>query len=191
MLLSIQGHGLNISKRFETYVNNKAEKLDRYLPGVEDVRVEVTPQSAKEDAPKAIQLTVRRKRTLLRVEERNPDIYAGFDRALDNMYQRIARYKGKRLGNKRGGAPADAELEAAEALPIDVDDYADPKPVVKTKVFELAPLAVLSCGFLIWQLPDNTFVFYGVWYAIGMVDFFGYSRNNTVLVEKAIAELRA
>lgn len=141
MLLSIQGHGLNISKRFETYVNNKAEKLDRYLPGVEDVRVEVTPQSAKEDAPKAIQLTVRRKRTLLRVEERNPDIYAGFDRALDNMYQRIARYKGKRLGNKRGGAPADAELEAAEALPIDVDDYADPKPVVKTKVFTVVPMS--------------------------------------------------
>ena len=59
------------------------------------------------------------------------------------------------------------------------------------KVFVLAPLAVLSCGFLISQLPVNTFVFFGVWYAIGMVVFFGYSKNNTVLVEKAVAELRA
>lgn len=141
MQLSIQGHGLNISRRFETYVNNKAEKLDRYLPGVEDVRVEVTPQSAKDDAPKAIQLTVRRKRTLLRVEERNSDIYTGFDRALDNMYQRIARYKGKRMGSKRAGQAADAELEAAEALPIDVDEYTEPKPVVKTKSFTIVPMS--------------------------------------------------
>ncbi|HQV71187.1 MAG TPA: ribosome-associated translation inhibitor RaiA [Thermoflexales bacterium] len=141
MQLSIQGHGLNISRRFETYVNNKAEKLDRYLPGVEDVRVEVTPQSAKDDAPKAIQLTVRRKRTLLRVEERNTDIYTGFDRALDNMYQRIAKYKGKRVGNKRNGQAADAELEAAEDLPIDVDEYAEPKPVVKIKSFTIVPMS--------------------------------------------------
>ena len=40
-------------------------------------------------------------------------------------------------------------------------------------------------------LPVNTFLFFGAWYAIGMVVFFGYSKNNTTLVEKAIAELRA
>lgn len=65
------------------------------------------------------------------------------------------------------------------------------RPFRCPKVFVLAPLAVLSCGFLISQLPVNTFVFFGVWYAIGMVVFFGYSKNNTVLVEKAVAELRA
>lgn len=84
---------------------------------------------------------MRRKRTLLRVEERNTDIYTGFDRALDNMYQRIAKYKGKRVGNKRNGQVADAELEAAEDLPIDVDEYAEPKPVVKIKSFTIVPMS--------------------------------------------------
>lgn len=49
----------------------------------------------------------------------------------------------------------------------------------------VAPLAVLSCGFLISQLPPNTFIFFGIWYAIGMAVYFGYSHKNTLLVEEA------
>jgi len=55
----------------------------------------------------------------------------------------------------------------------------------------VAPLAVLFCGFLISQLPANTFIFFGCWYSIGMVVFFAYSRNNTTLVEQANAIERA
>jgi len=51
----------------------------------------------------------------------------------------------------------------------------------------VAPLAVLSCGFLISQLPSNTFIFFGIWYVIGMVVYFGYSRHNTLLVDQANA----
>jgi putative sigma-54 modulation protein len=159
MQLSVQGHGWNISKRFETYVDNKVARLDRYLPGVEDVRVEVTPQSAKEDAPKAVQLTVRRKRAILRVEERNSDVYTGFDRALDNMYQRIAKYKGKRMGSKRNGQAADAELEAAEALPIEVDEYTEPKPVVKIKSFTVVPMSAEEAIEQMELIGHDFFVF--------------------------------
>jgi len=48
----------------------------------------------------------------------------------------------------------------------------------------VAPLAVLTCGFLIYQLPSNTFLFFGLWFLIGMVVFFTYSYRNSSLVEK-------
>lgn len=142
MQLTVQGHGLEIPKRFENHVNGKAARLDRYLPGIEDVRIEVTRQSAKDDAPKSLQLTVRRKRTLLRVEERNADLYTAFDDALDKMYQRIARYKGKRVDAKRNGKPADAELEEAEALPAGVVVPESEDRLVKTKTFTIVPMSV-------------------------------------------------
>lgn len=41
------------------------------------------------------------------------------------------------------------------------------------------PLAVLFCGYLISNLPKETFIFFGVWYLIGMVVYFSYSRHNT------------
>ena len=63
MELSVQGHGLVISKKLETYVRTKIDRLSRYLPGVETVRVEVRKQGSKRDAPKNVQLTVHRKHT--------------------------------------------------------------------------------------------------------------------------------
>lgn len=142
MQLTVQGHGLDIPKRFENHVNGKAARLDRYLPGIEDVRIEVTRQSAKDDAPKSLQLTVRRRRTILRVEERNPDLFAAFDDALDKMYQRIARYKGKRVDAKRNGKPVDTELETAEALPEGVTTPDDEARLVKTKSFTIMPMSI-------------------------------------------------
>lgn len=54
-------------------------------------------------------------------------------------------------------------------------------------VFVLAPLAILTCGFLISQLPWQTLAFFGVWFAIGMVVFFTYSKNNSLKVDSSAA----
>lgn len=48
----------------------------------------------------------------------------------------------------------------------------------------VAPLAVLTCGFLISQLPPNTFLFFGCWLTIGLTVYFTYSRHSILRVEK-------
>ncbi|MCS6773685.1 MAG: ribosome-associated translation inhibitor RaiA [Anaerolineae bacterium] len=144
MNITIQGHSMIISQRLEKYVRAKADKLDRYLPGIEDIRVEFTRESSKHDAPKSVELTIRRGRTLLRVEEHNTDPFAAFDAALDKMYHRIARYKGRRIDRKRNGStiPLDAALEEAEPLPIEAPP-AEPEPkLVRIKTFKIVPMSV-------------------------------------------------
>ena len=59
-----------------------------------------------------------------------------------------------------------------------------PRPFRCPAVSIVVPLAVLFCGYLIANLPPQTFIFFGVWYLIGMVVYFTYSRHNTILVEK-------
>ncbi len=160
MELTIQGHGWEISQRFEDYVHRKADRLDRYLPGVEDVRVEVTRESAKDGAVKSLQLTVRRRRTLLRVEEQDADLFKAFDTALDKMYHRIARYKGRRTDRKRDEGE-DAELAEAEALPIDVeaDEGQEEQRVVRTKTFAITPMSVDEAIEQMELLGHDFFVF--------------------------------
>jgi len=51
MQISILGHSMNVSQRLDKYVRGKAERLQRYLPGIEEVRVEFTRQSTKRDVP--------------------------------------------------------------------------------------------------------------------------------------------
>ncbi len=55
-----------------------------------------------------------------------------------------------------------------------------PRPFRCPAVSVIAPLAVLFCGYLIANLPKDTFIFFGIWYLIGMVVYFTYSRHNTI-----------
>jgi APA family basic amino acid/polyamine antiporter len=53
----------------------------------------------------------------------------------------------------------------------------------------IAPLAVLSCGYLMFNLPAETWIRFGVWSAIGFVVYFIYSyRNSTLNKAKAANE---
>lgn len=165
MQVLVQGHSMNISQRLDKYVRSKSERLERYLPGLEEVRVEFTRQSAKSDVPKSVELTVRRRSTLLRVEERDQDPFQAFDNALEKMYHRIARYKGRRIDRKRSGAVAtsaeDEELLSAEALPIEdeVPPAAPPPRLVRVKSFQVVPMSVEEAIEQMELLGHDFFVF--------------------------------
>ena len=146
MKVSIHGHGMNVSQRLEKYVKVKTEKLDRYLPGVEEVRVLFARQSAKAGAPKVVEVTVKRKRTLLRVEEREADTFKAFDKAMDNLLHRVARLKSRRIDKKRaskgGVVIEDDSLDHAEPMPFDAPEAAPAPKLVRIKTFEVAPMTV-------------------------------------------------
>lgn len=161
MELTIQGHGLDLGNGFENFVRRKTGKLDRYLPGIEEVRIEVTKQSAKDDAPKELELTIRRRRTLLRVEERNADLFTALDAAMDKMYHRIARYKGRRIDRRHDGGVAeeDAELEQAEELPISSDEMPGEQRIVRVKNFTTVPMSTDEALEQMELLGHDFFVF--------------------------------
>jgi len=97
MEVEIYGRNLEITDRIRDYVVKKVTKLDRYLPGIEETRVDLAfVKSARSASDRQVaQLTVRGKGFILRSEERADDIYAALDTALDKIQRRIERYKGK------------------------------------------------------------------------------------------------
>ncbi|WP_100487426.1 amino acid permease [Sporolactobacillus pectinivorans] len=52
----------------------------------------------------------------------------------------------------------------------------------------VVPLAVLSCGYLVFNLQEATLIRFVVWFAIGMVVYFAYSRNHSELQKKLASE---
>ena len=163
MNLTIQGRGVNINQRFEQYVRNKIERLDRYLPGIEDARLHVSRESAKPESPKSVELTVRRRRTLLRVEERDSDMFAAFDGVLDKMYHRVARYKGRAMDRKHVGYIEDIDFEVAEPVPVQAPPAEKPQ-LVRVKTFEVVRMSneeaveqmeLLSHDFYVFRDEDN------------------------------------
>ena len=126
MEVQIHGRGLKIGERVEEYARRKLERLDRFLPNITETRLELTRQPTKRGEDLLVaQLTVRHSRgAILRVEERgaDDDLQAVVNKAIDNMYRRIERFKGKRA--RKGAtrfteryAATVEELEMAEEIP--------------------------------------------------------------------------
>jgi len=128
MNVTIQGHNIKITDNFEEIARRKLDRLDRYLPNISEVRVDLSRQNTRRGEDLMIaQITIRHQRgAILRAEEKIPgDIQTALDQAIDNMYRRIQRFKGKqnRKGQERFTATLE-ELTAAEEIP-EIEAYAE------------------------------------------------------------------
>jgi putative sigma-54 modulation protein len=97
MDVSIFTRNMEMTPHLNEYVDQKVEKLDRYLPSIDEARMDLTVENTRSAAHSQVaQLTVRVRGKILRAEERTQDMFASIDAVLDKMYRQIARYKGKR-----------------------------------------------------------------------------------------------
>jgi putative sigma-54 modulation protein len=157
--LDIQARNLEITDRINDYIEKKASKLDKFLPAIDETRVELTfEKSARSAADRHIaQITVRGKNLLLRSEERADDIFAAFDSAMDKIQRQIDRYKGKRYRGRGDGRSA-AEVAP---MPEEVFEPEEEEIVVRRKKFALVPMNEAEAIEQMKLLGhDNFFIFF-------------------------------
>ncbi|GAB4472169.1 MAG: ribosome-associated translation inhibitor RaiA [Anaerolineales bacterium] len=156
--VEVVSRNMEVSERLQNYIDKKVAKLDRYLPVIEEARVDVTyAKSARNAADRQIaQITVRGKGFILRSEERADDIFAALDTALDKIQRRIERYKGKRYRGRGDGK------SAAEVVVTEVEEEEVPEPIIaKRKKFAITPMDEMEAIEQMNLLGhDNFFVFY-------------------------------
>lgn len=162
--VEIFARNMDVNERLDGYITKRTQKLDRYLPDIEEARVDLAyVRTARSAADRNVaQITVRGKKFVLRAEERADDILVAFDRALDKMERQISRYKGKRYRG-RGDGMTIAEVTtppgAAEASPADLEEA--PPQIVRRKRFIMLPMDELEAIEQMKLLGhEDFFVFY-------------------------------
>jgi putative sigma-54 modulation protein len=165
MELKIHARNVDVTPRLQEHVEKKVNKLDKYLPNIQEVRVDLATERRKQGQDQCIaQLTVRNTRgVILRSEEKKQsDVYAALDVALDKMYRQIERYKGRR--KRRGGGrfvEADAELAAMAPVPLEgVDEEEDKVAIVRRKRVALVPMSEEEAIDQMELLGHSFFIFY-------------------------------
>jgi putative sigma-54 modulation protein len=137
--VEIYGRNLEVTDRIRDYVTKKASKLDRYLTGIEETRIDLAyVKSARSASDRQVaQITVRGKGFILRSEERADDIFTAFDEALDKVQRRMERYKGKRYRGRGDGRSA-----AEVVLQVEEEEHTEELgPVIaRRKRFVLTPM---------------------------------------------------
>ncbi len=130
---------MEVTDRINDYVNKKVSKLDRFLTGIDEARVDLDyNKSARSASDRQVaQITIRGKGYILRSEERADDIFSAIDAALEKMQRQIERFKGKRSRGRGDGTPA-----SEVATPIqEPEEATEPENViVRRKHFTLTPM---------------------------------------------------
>ncbi len=165
--VEIYSKNMTVTDRIDEYIRKRASRLDRYLNGIDEVRVDLDHvKTARNISDREVaQITVRGTRFILRSEEKADDVFVAFDRALDKVQRQIARYKGKRNRGRGDGKSAGdfaMEEEALEALPF--EPVVEEAPVIsRRKRFILVPMDEEEAIEQMTLLGhDNFFVFYNV-----------------------------
>jgi putative sigma-54 modulation protein len=158
--VEIYARNMEVDEPIKNYVTKKASKLDRYLSGIEQVKVDLEYfKSARSATDRFVaQITVRGRRALLRTEERSDELTTAFDATIDKMQRQLERYKGK---HHRGRG--DGRVAAEVPVPT-VEGSDEPISVIsRRKTFDLVPMTESDALEQMKLLGhDNFFIFFNV-----------------------------
>lgn len=162
MEISINAHNVDLTNRLKDHVERKTARLDRYMPNLTDIRVDLSQQQTRSTVERqSAQITIRDNRgTILRAEERSSDMFAAVDAVIDKLYRQIKRYRGKRRKERRSqgvdefviGEPLPLEDEAETELPE--------SSIVRRKNFVVRPMVSDEAIEQMELLGHSFFVFF-------------------------------
>lgn len=139
MNLVIQGKNIEVPQSAKDYITKKVGKLDKHIQNITKTDVEVARQKSRsQDSQYIVEITVDCEGTLLRGEERGPDIFAAVDAAMDIMDRQIRRFK-ERVQTRREQRPSLPEVEKAT---LDKEQEPSNVPGIRVKRFPIKPMSV-------------------------------------------------
>lgn len=165
MDITISTHNVELTPRLQSHVEKKAGRLDRYMPDLVEIRVDLSSENTRSVVERQIaQITIRDGRgTILRAEERDSDMFAAVDAVVDKLYRRINRYRGKRRQSRRGSGAE--ELSFGEPLPLqetELVETVEEATIVRRKQFPLRPMVPDEAIEQMELLGHSFFVFFNV-----------------------------
>jgi len=147
MKINIRAKDFEVTDSIKSYVEEKASKLNKYI-NKEDMEVNVV-LSGNKNTSYITEFTLNTGALYIRAEEKNPDLYAGIDLAIDKIERQIRKNKTK-LSKRREEIFIYEEIE-------EIKD--NEKSIVKRKNIELIPMNEEEAMLQMELLGHDFFIF--------------------------------
>jgi len=133
----IAKNNVEVTETIQAYIEKKVGKLARYLPTLNEGKVEISREGTKLPEQRfTVQVTLDSKGVLIRAQEKSKDMRTAIDKVVDVLSKRIERYKGKLYDKSRGVS------FTRQGAAIEQEEIETPKRVVKTKHFLVKPMPI-------------------------------------------------
>ena len=163
MQFTLNGKNLRINSELQEYVEKRASKLDRYLPDIQEVRMDLSVQNTRSAGDRHVaQITVRNNGTILRAEERAEEMTVAIDAVVDKIHRQIARFKGKRENRWRGQGPGRITPDLPPLSEEEWDELAEEqnRHIARVKRFLVRPMDEEEAIEQMELLGHDFFVFF-------------------------------
>jgi putative sigma-54 modulation protein len=163
--LKIQTRNLEINDRVRQHITQKLGQINRHLPGITEVLVEVAAEPTRKQEDRiVVQVTLEVNGSILRGEQRASNTTAAINSVAEVLDRRIERYKSRAYRNERArqGGVALRTQQAEEAAQPPSEVEAEPLldgSLVRTKRFDMKPLTVEEAAFQMQLLGHSFFMF--------------------------------
>lgn len=157
MRVIFSGKSLQITDREREYATKRLQRLSRYF---RDAREGHLTHSVQRNW-QIVEVQLDLNGTLIRAEERTPDVFASIDAVVDKLEQQIRRLKGKYRSHK-GRPDAPSVVAALSELPVEEEAAlpAEPtRPVVRRKRIAIKPMSVDEASLQMELLGHDFFAF--------------------------------
>ena len=134
MEIIIHGNKVKITKAMNDYVEEKLERLEKYLENSENVRASVIVKVKGHE--QTVEITIPLKSFILRSEETKDDFYAAIDKTIDKLERQVRKNK-TRLMSKKVKQSYDFNFDS---IVLDKDEEKEDKKIVKRKTIEVKPM---------------------------------------------------
>ena len=131
MEVIIHGDKMKVTKAMSDYIEEKLEKLDKYLENSDNVRANVIVKVKNHE--QKVEITIPLKSYILRSEETQEDFYATVDKTIDKLERQIRKNKTKLMSKQ---SKSSHEFNFAK---IEEDDTEE-KKILKRKTIEVKPM---------------------------------------------------
>ena len=152
MEIIIRGDKLKITEAMSDYINEKLEKLEKYLEHSDTVRANVIVKVRNHE--QKVEITIPLKSFILRSEETQEDFYAAVDKTIDKLERQIRKNKTKIMAKQ---SKTYYDFNFAD---IDIEEKTeDEQKIVKRKTVEVKPMSAEE-AILQMELIGHQFYLY-------------------------------
>ena len=133
MEIIIHGDKIKVTKAMRDYIEEKLDKLNKYLENSDTVRANVIVKVKGHE--QTVEITIPLKSFILRSEETKEDFYAAVDKATDVLERQIRKNRTK-LQSKKEKQNIDFNFANIEAIEEEKEEH----KIVKCKLIEVKPM---------------------------------------------------
>lgn len=119
MKINISGKNLKLTDPIKDYVEEKMQKLDRYLTGIEPVKIDVelhSSQKSKGQPRETVEVTLTMPEAVIRAVETTDDLYSAIDIVQEKVERKIRDYKERFLSERKQKVEIGADPKELEKV---------------------------------------------------------------------------